>query len=116
MDMIKKRAAMRGQGGFTLVELLVAVAILAILAGVAVFAVGNLTSQSGVAACRTEGDTLRTAAQSAEVTGDPVSTYLEGTLKYFNAATGARINTAEVPDVVTGSLTADDICEAVTLP
>ncbi|MFZ4434645.1 MAG: type II secretion system protein, partial [Microthrixaceae bacterium] len=46
MDMIKKRAAMRGQSGFTLVELLVAVAILAILAGTAVFAVGSLTDNA----------------------------------------------------------------------
>ncbi len=61
MDMIKKRAAMRGQSGFTLVELLVAVAILAILAGVAVFAVGNLTTGAEDAACDTERKTVITA-------------------------------------------------------
>jgi prepilin-type N-terminal cleavage/methylation domain-containing protein len=94
MDMIKKRAAMRGQSGFTLVELLVAVAILAILAGVAVFAVGNLTGQSASAACKTEGETIRTAIASARAatqdnsTPDPkdANTYLQGSLKYFDAA------------------------------
>jgi len=67
MDMIKKRMAMRGQSGFTLVELLVAVAILAILAGVAVFAVGNLTDNADTAACDTEEKTVKTAAAAYKV-------------------------------------------------
>jgi general secretion pathway protein G len=62
MDMIKKRMAMRGQSGFTLVELLVAVAILAILAGVAVFAVGNLTDSAETSSNDVELKTVRTAA------------------------------------------------------
>jgi prepilin-type N-terminal cleavage/methylation domain-containing protein len=66
MDMIKKRMAVRGQSGFTLVELLVAVAILAILAGVAVFAIGNLTSTADTNACKTEKDTFTTAAAAGQ--------------------------------------------------
>ena len=88
MDMIKKRMAMRGQSGFTLVELLVAVAILAILAGVAVFAVGSLTSNSGIAACDTEASTIKTAIAAAGANNgtnpadDDAVTYIDGgTLK-----------------------------------
>ncbi len=97
MDMIKKRAAMRGQSGFTLVELLVAVAILAILAGVAVFAVGSLTSDAGASACKTEKDTITTAisaARASSSTTDTPSDFLNGTLKYYNApvvATAAEV-------------------------
>ena len=69
MDLIKKRMAMRGQSGFTLVELLVAVAILAILAGVAVFAIGGLTGGASKNACKTERDTFQTAVAAATATG-----------------------------------------------
>jgi prepilin-type N-terminal cleavage/methylation domain-containing protein len=90
MDMIKQRAAMRGQGGFTLVELLVAVAILAILAGVAVFAVGNLTSGANEAACETEAQTIKTAVAAANATPDENDVYtanLDGTPEYFTVTT-----------------------------
>jgi len=93
MDMIKKRMAMRGQSGFTLVELLVAVAILAVLAGVAVFAVGNLTQGAGANACKTERDTILTAINTSKAqTPNNVNpaTYIQGgyaSLKYFDALT-----------------------------
>ena len=110
MNMIEKRKAMAGQGGFTLIELLVVVAILAILAGVAVFAVGNLTSDAGISACKTELSTVKTAISASRATSaaDTPSTFLEApaAMKYFDApvaGTGAgkwdaaRKLTAEVP-------------------
>ncbi|MHB1139612.1 MAG: type II secretion system protein, partial [Microthrixaceae bacterium] len=61
MNMIEKRKQMRGQGGFTLIELLVVIAILGILAGVVVFAVGNVTDNAKTNACKIEERTMKTA-------------------------------------------------------
>ncbi len=50
--------------GFTLVELLIVIVILGILAGIVVFAVGNLTSNAKTNACATEKSTIVTAAEA----------------------------------------------------
>jgi type II secretion system protein G len=50
--------------GFTLVELLIVIVILGILAGIVVFAVGNLTSNAKTNACNTEKTTISTALEA----------------------------------------------------
>jgi general secretion pathway protein G len=63
-DKFNERTRHRGQAGFTLIELLVVIAILAILGGVAVFAVGSLTDQAEDSACGIESRTVKTAVQA----------------------------------------------------
>jgi prepilin-type N-terminal cleavage/methylation domain-containing protein len=50
--------------GFTLVELLIVIVILGVLAGIVVFAVGNLTSNAKTNACTTEKSTITTALEA----------------------------------------------------
>lgn len=60
------RAALRA-AGFTLVELLLVVAILGVLAGVAIFNVGGKMGESQIAAARSSIATIKTACDAYEI-------------------------------------------------
>ena len=53
-----------GEGGFTLVELLVVIVILGILAAIVVFAVGGITDHGQTSACQSDKQALETAEES----------------------------------------------------
>ncbi len=53
-----------GEGGFTLVELLIVIVILGILAGIVVFAVQSLSSSGAQASCSTDYKTVQTALEA----------------------------------------------------
>ena len=72
--------------GFTLVEMLIVIVILGILAGIVVFAVGNLTSSAKTNACATEKSTIVTAdeaykAQNGSYAADMPTLVAAGSLK-----------------------------------
>jgi general secretion pathway protein G len=58
-----ERPPRRSMRGFTLVELLIVIVILGILAGIVVFAVGNMTSNAKSTGCAAEKTTLSTALE-----------------------------------------------------
>lgn len=91
------RAAQAEDSGFTLVELLIVIAILGVLAGVVVFSVAGIQDNSQTAACRTEASTVRAAEEAA---------YVKSTASPKSYATGAELVTPvkllnAVPTLVT---------------
>lgn len=96
--------------GFTLIELLVVIIILGILAGVAIFAVGNISDNSKKTACETEKDTVENAIAAYEAQYDnasPTITELmdtsspKGNLKkapkYWTVSNGAATASGTLP-------------------
>lgn len=85
--------ARRGQSGFTLIELVVVIALLAILGGVVVYAARSIVNNADVDACLLEHRTIRTAQGVADASGGPNGTYksfLENPLapRYFERTGG----------------------------
>ena len=70
MNIIEQRKQARGQAGFTLIELLVVIAILAVLAGAAIVGIGAMRSNAQETACKSDKDTVQTAAEAYQVDGN----------------------------------------------
>ena len=91
--------------GFTLVELLIVIVILGILAGIVVFAVGNLTSSAKGNACGAEKSTLVTAdeaykAQTGSYT-DTAGLVAAGLLK--STPSSYTVNSSGVVSAISGN-------------
>lgn len=83
----KKRQA--GQAGFTLTELLVVVAILAIVAGLAVIGLGAMRSNATRQACKADVDTYQTAIEAYNVDNNSWPT--GATAAAINAGSGGSL-------------------------
>ena len=77
--------------GFTLIELLGVIVILGILAAVAVFAIGNTTTNSAQAACKADFSTVQLASEAFK---SQVGGYPGATSSYFSNFT---LNKASTP-------------------
>jgi general secretion pathway protein G len=106
----KFRARAAEESGFTLVELLIVIAILGVLAGVVVFSVAGITDNGQTSACKTEASTVRAAEEAfyAKSTATP-TVYTDGaglvTAKLLNAA----------PTLVTAAFTGSGTTAAYTV-
>jgi prepilin-type N-terminal cleavage/methylation domain-containing protein len=54
----------RDEAGFTLIELMIVIVILGVLAGIVIFAVGGITDNGNVAACKSDVKTLAVAVEA----------------------------------------------------
>lgn len=52
------------QAGFTLIELMIVIVILGVLAGIVIFAVGGITDNGNVAACKSDVKTVDVAVEA----------------------------------------------------
>jgi general secretion pathway protein G len=54
----------RSDEGFTLIELMIVIVILGVLAGIVIFAVGGITDNGNVAACKSDVKTVSVAVEA----------------------------------------------------
>ena len=117
--MEKKRS---GEGGFTLVELLIVIIILGILAAIVVLAIGGLSDTAQTATCKSGGTAIESAEDAGYASTDP-NTYGDGAALWAGGAPASKLLKSN-PDpvyVVTGDATSysitgavDEKCEGMT--
>lgn len=82
------RLRRRGQAGFTLIEMLIATAIISLLAGVTVFAVGRAKDNARKNACLTERRAFETAANIASLEDHDIRSYISSTTGIYFEVSG----------------------------
>ena len=123
----QQRDAGEIDGGFTLIELLIVIVVLGILAAVVVFALGGITGQSAVAACKADVATVQTAVAAYEAnnagsipTGGAAGNLVTGTPNYLQSwpSNGSHyaitIDAAGVVQVKVGATTVSGLAGCAT--
>ena len=68
----------RSEEGFTLIELMIVIVILGVLAGIVIFAVGGITDNGNVAACKSDVKTVSVAVEAYKAKNGTYPTTLDG--------------------------------------
>ena len=106
-SMAKKRS---GEGGFTLVELLIVIVILGILAAIVVLAIGGLKDSANTANCDAGVKTLSSAEDAYFASSNP-STYTDdGTLLTAHLIKKAPTNLAATGNAAGYTITGSGAC------
>jgi len=95
--MAKKRS---GEGGFTLVELLIVIVILGILAAIVVLAIGGLSGSAKTASCKSGSKTVESAEDAYYATQTP-PTY--GSMAQLETSGLLKQAAADIPFTATGT-------------
>ena len=86
------------ESGFTLIELMIVIVILGVLAGIVIFAVGGITDNGNVAACKSDVKTVDVAVEAFKAKNGSFPSNLDPTLttdpnKFLRPQTGLSGNT-----------------------
>jgi prepilin-type N-terminal cleavage/methylation domain-containing protein len=96
-SLAKKRS---GEGGFTLVELLIVIVILGILAAIVVLAIGGLSGSAQTATCKSGAKTIESAEDAYYASVTP-PTY--GSLAQLETAGLLKQPATQIPFTATGT-------------
>ncbi len=99
MEFMQKRRLMSGQHGFTLIEMLVSMALLGVLSGVAVLVLPGVGDSATVSACRSEKSMVRSALGAAQVTAGNWEAHINGgapATKYWEVSGGVVVQKSGV--------------------
>jgi prepilin-type N-terminal cleavage/methylation domain-containing protein len=111
LNSMRKRHS--GEGGFTLVELLVVIVILGVLAGIVVFSVSGISNKSTKAACNSDVSTVQTAEEAYYAQNNAYTTIAN--LVSTNLLRAAPSNSGYTisADSTTGAVTATPACSTL---
>ncbi|MFN7147851.1 MAG: competence type IV pilus major pilin ComGC [Microthrixaceae bacterium] len=111
------------QGGFTLLELLVVIAMLGVVSGVAVFSMGTITDQAEKTACAADEQTLVTALEAYAIAtgsyGDEDALVAAGYLDSISSSHDVELAAGGYSIIATGDCMADgteEIAEGAEAP